>query len=70
MIGKIIIPRDCWLPTFLIINKGAIFKRQFNGLGMMVVFRVIESMNGSINIESEQGKRIKISLHLPLSSVA
>ncbi|PLS06358.1 ATP-binding protein [Neobacillus cucumis] len=40
------------------------------GLGMMVVFRVIESMNGSINIESELGKGTKISLMFPLSSFA
>ncbi|MDQ0196996.1 signal transduction histidine kinase [Neobacillus ginsengisoli] len=37
------------------------------GLGMMVVFRIIESMNGSINIESEQGKGTRITLAFPLN---
>lgn len=40
------------------------------GLGMMVVFRVIESMNGSIHIESEQGKGTEIALTFPLSPLA
>jgi two-component system, sporulation sensor kinase B len=38
------------------------------GLGMMVVFRIVESMNGSLNVESEPGKGTKITLIFPLNS--
>lgn len=37
------------------------------GLGMMVVFRIVESMNGSINVESELGKGTRITLTFPLT---
>jgi two-component system sporulation sensor kinase B len=35
------------------------------GLGMMVVFRIVESMKGKIDIESEKGKGTKITLTFP-----
>ncbi|MGF6949953.1 two-component system sporulation sensor kinase B [Neobacillus sp. B4I6] len=38
------------------------------GLGMMVVFRIVESMNGSLNVESKPGKGTKITLIFPLNS--
>jgi two-component system, sporulation sensor kinase B len=38
------------------------------GLGMMVVYRVIESMNGTIHIKSEIHKGTEVSIYLPLSS--
>ncbi|MGZ4160233.1 MAG: ATP-binding protein, partial [Neobacillus sp.] len=38
------------------------------GLGMMVVFRIVESMNGSIKIESELGKGTRITLTFPLTT--
>jgi two-component system sporulation sensor kinase B len=38
------------------------------GLGMMVVFRIIESMNGTIHIQSEVHKGTEVSIYLPLSS--
>lgn len=38
------------------------------GLGMMVVYRIIESMNGTIHIESEIHKGTEVSIYLPLSS--
>ncbi len=38
------------------------------GLGMMVVFRVIESMNGKISVKSKVGKGTEISLRLPLDN--
>ena len=37
------------------------------GLGMMVVYRIIESMGGSIEIISEVNKGTEISLSLPLA---
>jgi two-component system, sporulation sensor kinase B len=39
------------------------------GLGMMFLFRAIDTMNGSINIKSEQGKGTEITLTFPLSSL-
>jgi two-component system, sporulation sensor kinase B len=38
------------------------------GLGMMVVYRIIESMNGTIHIQSEIHKGTEVSIYLPLSS--
>ncbi|OQO99976.1 GHKL domain-containing protein [Geobacillus sp. 44B] len=38
------------------------------GLGMMVVYRIIESMNGTIHIQSEVHKGTEVSIYLPLSS--
>ena len=38
------------------------------GLGMMVVYRIIESMNGTIHIKSEIHKGTEVSIYLPLSS--
>jgi two-component system sporulation sensor kinase B len=35
------------------------------GLGMMVVFRIVESMNGIIEVESEKGKGTNITLTFP-----
>ncbi|KYD30584.1 MULTISPECIES: sensor histidine kinase [Geobacillus] len=37
------------------------------GLGMMVVYRIIESMNGTIRIESEIHKGTTVSIYLPLA---
>jgi two-component system sporulation sensor kinase B len=37
------------------------------GLGMMVVFRIVESMNGKIQIDSKQGMGTSITLQFPLS---
>jgi len=36
------------------------------GLGMMVVYRVIETMNGTIDITSEVNKGTRVSVYLPL----
>jgi two-component system, sporulation sensor kinase B len=36
------------------------------GLGMMVVYRIIESMNGTIQITSEVNKGTQVSIYLPL----
>jgi two-component system, sporulation sensor kinase B len=36
------------------------------GLGMMVVYRIIESMNGTIKITSEVNKGTQVSVYLPL----
>src|SRR5690606_15181647 len=36
------------------------------GLGMMVVYRIIESMNGFIEVESEVGKGTCFTITLPL----
>jgi two-component system, sporulation sensor kinase B len=36
------------------------------GLGMMVVYRIIESMNGTIEITSEVNKGTKVSVYIPL----
>jgi two-component system sporulation sensor kinase B len=36
------------------------------GLGMMVVYRIVESMNGKIQIDSKQGVGTDITLHFPL----
>jgi two-component system, sporulation sensor kinase B len=36
------------------------------GLGMMVVYRIIESMNGTIQITSEVNKGTQVSVYLPL----
>ncbi|HHY73425.1 MAG TPA: two-component sensor histidine kinase [Bacillus bacterium] len=38
------------------------------GLGMMVVYRIIESMNGFIDVESEVGKGTCFTITLPLKS--
>ncbi|MED3906154.1 ATP-binding protein, partial [Geobacillus thermodenitrificans] len=38
------------------------------GLGMMVVYRIIESMNGTIRIESEIHRGTTVSIYLPLAS--
>jgi two-component system sporulation sensor kinase B len=38
------------------------------GLGMMVVYRIIESMNGTIHIQSEVHKGTEVSIYLPLPS--
>jgi two-component system, sporulation sensor kinase B len=38
------------------------------GLGMMVVFRIVESMNGKIQIDSKQGIGTSIKLQFPLSA--
>ncbi len=35
------------------------------GLGMMVVYRIIESMNGSIHISSELNKGTQVSIYIP-----
>lgn len=37
------------------------------GLGMMVVYRIVESMNGTIRIESEIHKGTTVSIYLPLA---
>lgn len=37
------------------------------GLGMMVVFRIVESMNGTIQIESKPAKGTKIILRFPVT---
>ncbi|MBA2875936.1 ATP-binding protein [Thermaerobacillus caldiproteolyticus] len=37
------------------------------GLGMMVVYRIIESMNGTIHITSEVNKGTEVSIYLPLA---
>ncbi|AGT32158.1 sensor histidine kinase [Geobacillus genomosp. 3] len=37
------------------------------GLGMMVAYRIIESMNGTIQIESEIHKGTTVSIYLPLA---
>ncbi|NNU84669.1 two-component sensor histidine kinase [Geobacillus sp. BMUD] len=37
------------------------------GLGMMVVYRIVESMNGTILIESEVHKGTTVSIYLPLA---
>jgi two-component system sporulation sensor kinase B len=37
------------------------------GLGMMVVFRIVESMNGKIQIDSKQGVGTSITLQFPFS---
>lgn len=39
------------------------------GLGMMVVFRIVESMNGKIQIDSKQGIGTNIKLQFPLNAV-
>jgi two-component system sporulation sensor kinase B len=36
------------------------------GLGMMVVYRIVESMNGTIHITSEINKGTQVSVYLPL----
>jgi two-component system, sporulation sensor kinase B len=36
------------------------------GLGMMVVYRIVESMNGTIEITSEVNKGTQVSVYLPL----
>lgn len=38
------------------------------GLGMMVVFRVIEAMNGEIQVDSEPGAGTKINVCLPIAA--
>jgi len=40
------------------------------GLGMMVVYRIIESMNGFIEVESEVGKGTCFTITLPLKKEA
>jgi len=37
------------------------------GLGMMVVYRIIESMNGTIRVESEIHRGTTVSIYLPLA---
>jgi two-component system sporulation sensor kinase B len=39
------------------------------GLGMMVVFRIVESMSGTVSVKSEIGKGTQITLAFPLSSL-
>jgi two-component system, sporulation sensor kinase B len=41
--------------------------RRGTGLGMMVVYRIIESMGGTIQIASEVNKGTQVSLYLPLT---
>jgi two-component system sporulation sensor kinase B len=40
------------------------------GLGMMVVFRIIESMNGKIKVDSKPGEGTKIVLQFPTSALS
>lgn len=39
------------------------------GLGMMVVYRIVESMNGKIQIDSKQGVGTSITLQFPMAAV-
>jgi two-component system sporulation sensor kinase B len=39
------------------------------GLGMMVVFRIVESMTGTVTVKSEVGQGTQITLAFPLSSL-
>jgi two-component system, sporulation sensor kinase B len=41
--------------------------RRGTGLGMMVVYRIVESMGGTIQIASEVNKGTQVSLYLPLA---
>ncbi|BDG35520.1 hypothetical protein B4119_2138 [Parageobacillus caldoxylosilyticus] len=43
-------------------------KEKGTGLGMMVVFNIIKSMNGKIDIKSEQGKGSCFSIYFPLKN--
>ena len=42
-------------------------KTKGTGLGLMVTFRIIEAMNGTIHFESEMGKGTEVTLRFPLS---
>lgn len=39
------------------------------GLGMMVVFRIVETMNGKIQIDSKEGVGTNVTLQFPVSSL-
>lgn len=41
-------------------------KTKGTGLGLMVTFRIIEAMNGTIHFESETGKGTEVTLRFPL----
>jgi signal transduction histidine kinase len=40
-------------------------KTKGTGLGLMVTFRIIEAMNGTIHFESETGKGTEVTLRFP-----
>jgi two-component system, sporulation sensor kinase E len=45
-------------------------KEKGTGLGLMVSFRIIEEHNGSIRIESEEGKGSTFQITLPINNIA
>ncbi|WP_409252944.1 ATP-binding protein [Bacillus sp. SCS-153A] len=69
-VGIHIIDNGVGIPKDQLNNIGKSFftsKKQGTGLGMMVSFNIIQNHNGSINIESEEGKGTAFIITLPLA---